>query len=132
MPRSLDAALLTGWVRAATQALERHRAEIDRINVFPVPDGDTGTNLLLTMRSAAESLRRGPRDGKSAGAVDDDPAAGAPDGLNGAPALVDAPPNEAVAESASAEAPPADGASAAAVAATLARGALLGLAGTPG
>ena len=63
MPRSLDAALLTGWIRAATQALERHRAEMDRINVFPVADGDTGTNLLLTMRSAAESLRRGGRDG---------------------------------------------------------------------
>ncbi|MCO1654327.1 DAK2 domain-containing protein [Pseudonocardia humida] len=56
MPPTLDSALLTGWVRAATQALERHRAEIDRINVFPVPDGDTGTNLLLTMRSAADAV----------------------------------------------------------------------------
>ncbi len=132
MPRSLDAALLTGWVRAATQALERHRAEMDRINVFPVPDGDTGTNLLLTMRSAAESLRRGPRDGKPAGAVDDEPAAGALDELDGAPALVDAPPNGAAAEVAPAEATPADGASAAAVAATLARGALLGARGNSG
>ena len=85
VPRSLDAALLTGWVRAATEALERHRAEMDRINVFPVPDGDTGTNLLLTMRSAAESLRRGPRDGKSAGSIDDDPAVG-PAPVAGAPA----------------------------------------------
>jgi DAK2 domain fusion protein YloV len=58
VPPTLDAALLTGWVKAAVRALERHRAEMDRINVFPVPDGDTGTNLLLTMRSAAESLRR--------------------------------------------------------------------------
>ncbi len=65
VPPTLDAALLTGWIRAATTALERHRAEMDRINVFPVPDGDTGTNLLLTMRSAAESLRRGARDGKA-------------------------------------------------------------------
>src|SRR3712207_5358312 len=56
VPPTLDSALLTGWVRAATRALERHRAEIDRINVFPVPDGDTGTNLLLTMRSAAEAV----------------------------------------------------------------------------
>lgn len=55
MPPTLDSALLTGWMRAALQALERHRAEIDRINVFPVPDGDTGTNLLLTMRSATEA-----------------------------------------------------------------------------
>jgi uncharacterized protein len=73
VPPTLDAALLTGWIRAATQALERHRAEMDRINVFPIPDGDTGTNLLLTMKSAAESLRRGPRDGK--GGADDNVAA---------------------------------------------------------
>ena len=58
MAPTLDSALLTGWTRAATQALERHRAEIDRINVFPVADGDTGTNLLLTMRAAAEAVRR--------------------------------------------------------------------------
>ncbi|MDN5747216.1 MAG: DAK2 domain-containing protein [Pseudonocardia sp.] len=56
MPPTLDATLLTGWARAAVRALERHRTEIDRINVFPVPDGDTGTNLLLTMRSAAEEI----------------------------------------------------------------------------
>jgi dihydroxyacetone kinase-like predicted kinase len=48
----LDSALLRHWARAAVTALERHRAEIDRINVFPVPDSDTGTNLLLTMRAA--------------------------------------------------------------------------------
>ncbi len=59
MARTFDSALLTGWVRAATQGLERQRAEIDRINVFPIADGDTGTNLLLTMRSAAEAARRG-------------------------------------------------------------------------
>lgn len=58
MPLTFDAALLTGWVRASTQALERHCAEIDRINVFPVPDCDTGTNLLLTMRAAGEAARR--------------------------------------------------------------------------
>jgi hypothetical protein len=62
VPPTLDTALLTGWTRAATTALERHCAEIDRINVFPVPDGDTGTNLLLTMRAAAEAVRRVVRD----------------------------------------------------------------------
>jgi uncharacterized protein len=70
VPPNLDAALLTGWTRAATSALERHCAEIDRINVFPVPDGDTGTNLLLTMRSAADAVRRAVRDnGRGVGAV---------------------------------------------------------------
>jgi hypothetical protein len=39
---------------AATRALERHREAINALNVFPVPDGDTGTNMLLTMRSAME------------------------------------------------------------------------------
>ncbi len=34
-----------------------HRAELDRINVFPVPDGDTGTNLSLTLRAMADSVR---------------------------------------------------------------------------
>jgi uncharacterized protein len=62
VPPTLDTALLTGWTRAATTALERHCAEIDRINVFPVPDGDTGTNLLLTMRAAADAVRRVVRD----------------------------------------------------------------------
>jgi DAK2 domain fusion protein YloV len=62
VPPTLDSALLTGWTRAATQALDRHRAEIDRINIFPVPDGDTGTNLLLTMRAAEEAVRRVRRE----------------------------------------------------------------------
>lgn len=61
--QTLDAALLRGWASAATLALERHCAEIDRINVFPVPDRDTGTNLLLTMRAATDAGRRGLREG---------------------------------------------------------------------
>lgn len=56
VPPLLDSALLTGWARAAVDALERHCAEIDRINVFPVPDGDTGTNLVLTMRAAVAAV----------------------------------------------------------------------------
>jgi DAK2 domain fusion protein YloV len=39
---------------AATSCLERYRDAINSLNVFPVPDGDTGTNMLLTMRSALE------------------------------------------------------------------------------
>ncbi|MFW6057130.1 MAG: DAK2 domain-containing protein, partial [Chloroflexota bacterium] len=39
---------------AGTRWLERAVPEINAINVFPVPDGDTGTNMLLTMRSAVE------------------------------------------------------------------------------
>ena len=39
---------------AATRCLEQYRDTINALNVFPVPDGDTGTNMLLTMRSAME------------------------------------------------------------------------------
>ena len=39
---------------AATRYLDRYRDAINALNVFPVPDGDTGTNMLLTMRSAME------------------------------------------------------------------------------
>ena len=47
------------WATAAVEALERHRDEIDRINVFPVADRDTGTNLLLTMGAAVAELSSG-------------------------------------------------------------------------
>lgn len=52
---------------AGVHNVERHRAELDRINVFPVPDGDTGTNLALTLRSIAVAVR--PLDSRSLGEV---------------------------------------------------------------
>ncbi len=45
---------------AATSWLEKSSADIDALNVFPVPDGDTGTNMLLTMRSTMEEAYRAP------------------------------------------------------------------------
>src|SRR5512143_1934028 len=36
--------------------LERHHEIVNALNVFPVPDGDTGTNMLLTMRSACQEV----------------------------------------------------------------------------
>ncbi len=45
---------------AATSWLEKSSAEIDALNVFPVPDGDTGTNMMLTMRSTMEEAYRAP------------------------------------------------------------------------
>jgi DAK2 domain fusion protein YloV len=53
----LDAAGIRRWAELGLAALGRHRAEIDALNVFPVPDGDTGTNLFLTFESAAVALR---------------------------------------------------------------------------
>ncbi|MCL4297746.1 MAG: DAK2 domain-containing protein [Anaerolineae bacterium] len=43
---------LKAMLRAGGQWLEAHRQIVNSLNVFPVPDGDTGTNMVLTMRSA--------------------------------------------------------------------------------
>lgn len=48
---------LLGMLTAATNWLEQNAVYIDSLNVFPVPDGDTGTNMLLSMRSALEEAR---------------------------------------------------------------------------
>ncbi len=42
--------------RGALGAIEAARARIDDLNVYPVPDGDTGTNLTLTVRAVVEAL----------------------------------------------------------------------------
>ena len=49
--------LTTAWVW-----LDRNAASIDAINVFPVPDGDTGTNMGLTLRAAQEASGKLPAD----------------------------------------------------------------------
>jgi DAK2 domain fusion protein YloV len=50
--RRLDASALHDWAHTAVGDLLRHTDEINRLNVFPVADSDTGTNMLFTMRSA--------------------------------------------------------------------------------
>ncbi len=60
-----DGLLLLAAVRGATAHLAAHVHEVDALNVFPVPDGDTGTNMLATMRAAlaeADALTDGQRD----------------------------------------------------------------------
>ena len=52
--------------RAALQNLEAHRQRIDDLNVYPVPDGDTGTNLVLTLRSIVETLDKSGAEGSEA------------------------------------------------------------------
>ena len=51
---------------AATTWLEKSAPDIDAMNVYPVPDGDTGTNMLLTMRSVIEEAYRAPDHSASA------------------------------------------------------------------
>jgi len=54
--RGLDAAVVGRWAELAVAGLDGDREAIDRINVYPVADGDTGTNLLHTARAAAGEL----------------------------------------------------------------------------
>ena len=58
MLQALDDAAAGQWCRAAVEALSTARHRLDDLNVFPVPDGDTGTNLLLTAYAALEALER--------------------------------------------------------------------------
>ncbi len=53
---TLDDAAVHRWCGGGLAALRAHQHEIDELNVYPVPDGDTGTNLVLTLTSAAEAL----------------------------------------------------------------------------
>ncbi|MFG2054852.1 DAK2 domain-containing protein [Micromonospora sp. NPDC048930] len=53
---TLDAAAVRRWCASGLAALQRHQGEIDDLNVYPVPDGDTGTNLVLTLTSAHQAL----------------------------------------------------------------------------
>ncbi len=57
---SINGKDLKEMVAAATTWLEKSAADIDALNVFPVPDGDTGTNMLLTMRSTTEEAYQAP------------------------------------------------------------------------
>ncbi len=52
-------------LEASTAWLERHVEIINALNVYPVPDGDTGTNMLLTMRAALKELNSSPAQSAS-------------------------------------------------------------------
>jgi DAK2 domain fusion protein YloV len=54
--QALDDAAVGDWCRAAVDVLSESRSRLDDLNVFPVPDGDTGTNLLLTAQAAVVAL----------------------------------------------------------------------------
>ncbi|GAB3907281.1 DAK2 domain-containing protein [Kibdelosporangium lantanae] len=63
--QALDAAAIRRWAAVCVRSLDAQREAINNINVFPVADGDTGSNLLSTMRSALEALLRAPVDERS-------------------------------------------------------------------
>ena len=74
--RTLDAQAARRWAVATRSAFAAHRSELDDLNVFPVPDGDTGTNLYITLDSALEAARESREPGE--------PQPGSDPGANGA------------------------------------------------
>ena len=55
---SIDAALMAKMFLAGARNLEQKKEWINELNVFPVPDGDTGTNMTLTISSAADEVKK--------------------------------------------------------------------------
>lgn len=77
-----NGARLLAWSRRALSELERKRAEINELNVFPVPDGDTGSNMAHTMAAAVQAAEELP-DGAGLTEVAEALAVGAVRGARG-------------------------------------------------
>ena len=60
----IDSALLAKLIRGGIENLSRHVEEVNDLNVFPIPDGDTGSNMLLTIRGGEKII---PGDGEDIG-----------------------------------------------------------------
>ena len=56
MPKSIGGTEFRKMIVSGAKVLEINRAKVDSLNVFPVPDGDTGTNMSLTIQSAVKEL----------------------------------------------------------------------------
>ena len=54
---TINGALLKEMFLTGAALLEKNKALIDSLNVFPVPDGDTGTNMSMTMQSAVREIK---------------------------------------------------------------------------
>jgi dihydroxyacetone kinase-like predicted kinase len=60
MIQTLDGGLLAGMLIHAAASINMEKQRINELNVFPVPDGDTGTNMSLTIGTAAAELKKKP------------------------------------------------------------------------
>lgn len=58
MRQTIDGAAFTRMMLSAAASIELHKQQINELNVFPVPDGDTGTNMSMSMNTAADDLRK--------------------------------------------------------------------------
>ncbi len=56
MQKTINSTEFRKMILAGAKSLELNRAKVDALNVFPVPDGDTGTNMSLTMQSAVREI----------------------------------------------------------------------------
>ena len=59
MVQSVDGKTLAGMLIHASACLNAEKQKINELNVFPVPDGDTGTNMSLTISTAAANRQAG-------------------------------------------------------------------------
>ncbi|MBQ1285615.1 MAG: DAK2 domain-containing protein, partial [Lachnospiraceae bacterium] len=55
--KALKEAFISGLLK-----LKEHKEEVDSLNVFPVPDGDTGTNMVMTMEGGAHAIQDGKQE----------------------------------------------------------------------
>lgn len=78
---TIDGALLRDMLATGAALLEKNKANIDSLNVFPVPDGDTGTNMSMTMQGAMKELR--DSEGNTVSAVAQAAALGSLKGARG-------------------------------------------------
>ncbi|TCS84345.1 DAK2 domain-containing protein [Tepidibacillus fermentans] len=60
--QKIDGRLFTQMVLAGAQNLNQHVKDVDALNVFPVPDGDTGTNMNLSLTSGVNELKKRSTD----------------------------------------------------------------------
>ena len=58
MKQTINGADLRRMIISAAAAIENHKQALNELNVFPVPDGDTGTNMSMTITAAATDLRK--------------------------------------------------------------------------
>lgn len=66
MQKSINGAILRKMILNGAKLLDSNKEHVDSLNVFPVPDGDTGTNMSLTMLSAAKEVSNCPSNGLDA------------------------------------------------------------------
>lgn len=79
--KTIDGILLKDMISAGAALLEKNRQAVDQLNVFPVPDGDTGTNMSQTMNAAVREMTG--RDLVNAGEIMQAVARGALKGARG-------------------------------------------------